>query len=50
METYDVVLTIESLQKSYGETIQMKTLWQYFCMVLPISLAGFEKIKFGVFS
>ena len=35
METCAVVLKLLSLwTKSYGVTIQMKSLWQYFCRVL----------------
>ena len=33
METCSVVLTFESVDESVGVTIQMKPLWQYFCMV-----------------
>ena len=33
--------------KSYGVTIQMKPLWQYFCMV-PFVFQYFKKLKFGL--
>ena len=46
MKTYSLVLMFESVPKSYGVTIQMKPLLQYFCMV-PFVFQHFS--KFGIF-
>ena len=50
METCDVALTLSLWMKSYGVTIQMKSLWQYFHRVLFVwgDLKKKEK-KFSIF-
>ena len=48
MKTSNAVLTFASATKSYGVTIQMKPLQQYFCVV-PFVFQFFYKVKNEVF-